>query len=210
MSFFNENDIETIKNEIDKIDKEKADKYKEKLNRDRHADIFAKTMFETFTLFKAAAKEYPRLCRSVGIKPGSYKSKVGWFTTIYELYDLRCRSISADFSIGVTKDGELVEFKVISWSEKIYVIQDISEWNLKKQFVCLYNKYASAHDGSILEYNDSGLMWHLLLFSFPVSYHYDSYYNSRRAKITLYLKSKEEIRESIKKFFLDRIGQQIN
>ncbi len=216
MSFFNENDFRTVRQTIDN---KNAKKEQEALNRKFHAQIFANNMMKTFLLYKEAAKEFPDICRSVGIEPFSAKEE-SFFGKTYYIYKLFCASIrenpnvyggSSLFNVGVTQNGVLVEFKdtgheykTKSGYEPYYIVRNFPEHDLKRKFEDFFFQFQTGKI-SFCERTNIGLLGELLLFSFPGSrweQHHDMYSEVCVECDTLNPKSKEEVRESIKKHFL--------
>ena len=227
MSFFNDNDIKAVKQAIDN---ENAKKEQEALNRKFYAQKYTNNVMKTFFLYKEAAKEYPDICRSLGIKPFFAKEE-GFFGKKYYLYSLLCRSIDNDKyyhltsskTVGVTQNGDLVEFKKTNQKytsnegyKHYYIVRSFPEYDLKRQFLDFFIHYAY-EDGKVelssLEGSEIGLMVQLLLFSFPGSCREQphDYFTRYCVKCDASNpKSKEEVREFIKKYFLQMAKDSIS
>ena len=218
MSFFNDNDIKAVKQAIDN---ENAKKEQEALNRKFYAQKHTNNVMKTFLLYKEAAKEYPDICRSLGIKPFFAKEE-GFFGKTYFLYSLLCSSIDSDGrqsteTVGVTQNGDLVEFKKYTSNEgykHYYIVRSFPEYDdLKRRLLNFFSGYSCENDEIEFEESVIGLLPRLLLFSFPGSCSDISgdYLPRYRVKCDASNpKSKEEVRESIKKYLLQMAKDSIS
>lgn len=221
MSFFNDNDIKAVKQAIDN---ENAKKEQEALNRKIYAQKHTNNVMKTFLLYKEAAKEYPDICRSLGIKPFSAKEE-GFFGKTYHLYSLLCSSIDSDSrhstkTVGVTQNGDLVEFKKTNQKytsnegyKHYYIVRSFPEYDLERRLLNFFSGYSCENDKIEFTENVIGLLPRLLLFSFPgscrdISGDYLSRYCVKCDASNP--KSKEEVRESIKKYFLQMAKDSIS
>lgn len=218
MSFFSDSDLKIARQ---KIANENAKKEQEAYERKLYGKMCALKMMETFLLYKEAATEYPNICRSLGVEPISVTEE-GFLGHTYYLYSLSCKSITDNpsmyicnslFNVGVTKNGGLVDFMATNHIyrntkrgyEYYYTVQRFPEFDLRRRFEYFFSQYSSGSGTISLNESTMGLMGQLLLFSFPGScweMNHDMYSEIHVECNTLNPKGKEEVRKSIKRYFL--------